>query len=470
MEEDYPSPLTKLRSALWIFALAFVVILSALNYSFFVDVLRVLADPAFLRGFGNLLLISVMASMIGGGLGVAVGKLVELADWLSRSTIRLLRLGMWLPFFVFWALPIWRPGTGKYSGVVVWLTTITLGVIAAGPTVLLASCYFHLSSRVLLKVEGRRLQLRMAPAVFLLALFISLLWQLFFPSIWPWKWLITGSISAASSAAVILVMAIVILTNLLSEWSFDRGQDAPTLIFMSGLHRRDSRSLAGALLVLVLALFLWQLSAPILKSFLSIEPPLAVGRAVHRLLVAGTEALHESRPTIWPDIRLSPQEIAGGLVLAGVTGIFAATAFKRSQGLVSLTYVTPVVLASQIILWVGIGIWQKILTIAFFSFFPFAQALWSYRNFTLPSRLLGAIDETLPYAFVGMVFSEAYAATGGLGFVILVAAAKGYIAEAIATALITFGLLAIISCLLRFVVKRLSFSEAEIKDVAPTAV
>ena len=81
--------------------------------------------------------------------------------------------------------------------------------------------------------------------------------------------------------------------------------------------------------------------------------------------------------------------------------------------------------------------------------------MWSYTNLGLVGRLLLAVDEALPYAFLSMFFAEAYAATAGLGFLILVTRATGFIAGALAIALITFGLLVFISSMLRFAVKRL---------------
>ena len=131
--------------------------------------------------------------------------------------------------------------------------------------------------------------------------------------------------------------------------------------------------------------------------------------------------------TIWPDIRLSLLEITGGIVVSGligfliVEGLFKKKFSNRIRALLCLTAVAPVVLASQIMFWVGIGIWQKILTITCFMCFPFMQALSSYRNLTLLNRLLTALDEAMPYAFVGMVFAEAMAATAGLGFLMIIA-------------------------------------------------
>jgi hypothetical protein len=111
----------------------------------------------------------------------------------------------------------------------------------------------------------------------------------------------------------------------------------------------------------------------------------------------------------------------------------------------------------------------KLLMICGIVVFPAARALWSYTNFPLASRLLIAVDEALPYAFLGMVFGELYASTAGLGFLIVVARAQLFIAEAMGTALITFGLLVFISSMLRFAVKRLAVMKPQENVVEITA-
>ena len=76
-----------------------------------------------------------------------------------------------------------------------------------------------------------------------------------------------------------------------------------------------------------------------------------------------------------------------------------------------------------------------------------------------------AIDDALPYAFLGMVFAEGYAATAGLGFLILVTGAQRFMAEEMATAIITFGLLVLISTMLRLIARRLVIVKPEEKVV-----
>jgi len=179
----------KLRTGLQSGAFAFITIIALFNYGFFVEALRVVGNRAFLSEFGTFLIITILVSVIGGGLGVALGKLFELNDCFSRSSIRILHVGRWLPFFVFWALPIWRASNTKNDlPIVTWLSTITVGIIAAGPTVLLGACYYYLSSRALLKIGNRRISFQVARSVFLLALLICLLFMLFFEKGWPWRW------------------------------------------------------------------------------------------------------------------------------------------------------------------------------------------------------------------------------------------------------------------------------------------
>lgn len=39
---------------------------------------------------------------VGGNNGIALGKLIQRSRWLTGSTVRLMRVGMWLPCFLLW--------------------------------------------------------------------------------------------------------------------------------------------------------------------------------------------------------------------------------------------------------------------------------------------------------------------------------------------------------------------------------
>jgi hypothetical protein len=63
----------------------------------------------------------------------------------------------------------------------------------------------------------------------------------------------------------------------------------------------------------------------------------------------------------------------------------------------------------------GFVFWQKVLAVGCLTFFPFVQALWGLCKHPWPYRVLLAVDDAFPIAFVTMLFAELMAATAGLG-------------------------------------------------------
>ncbi len=296
MEERNLWPSSQLRAALRAGVYSSICIFAVFNFGFFVEVLRVVGNRAFLGGFGTFLIITVLVSIICGGLGVVLGKLIELNEWLSHSTIRALRLGRWLPFFVFWALPIWQvTNTRNDLPIVLWLTTLTIGIIAAGPTVLLGACYYYLSHRTQLKFGTRCIRFQVARSVSLLALLICLLFLLFFDNGWPWHWYVDpATASINSAAAFILLLTLLSLLNLISQERLDRDLDPLSSILTNQFHFVDGRSLAGAILISIAGFLVWQLWNQTLQEALLIATPAEVTRATQELLVSG------SSPTLPP--------------------------------------------------------------------------------------------------------------------------------------------------------------------------
>jgi hypothetical protein len=99
MENRKLQPSNQLKTALRAGLYASIAILVIFNRSFFVEVLRAIGNRAFLGGFGTFLIIAVLVSILGGGAGLALGKLLELNNYLSRSSLQSLHVGRWLPFF-----------------------------------------------------------------------------------------------------------------------------------------------------------------------------------------------------------------------------------------------------------------------------------------------------------------------------------------------------------------------------------
>src|SRR5271169_212459 len=132
------------------------------------------------------------------------------------------------------------------------------------------------------------------------------------------------------------------------------------------------------------------LSARRFAGVLSILGGLALCELVSRFLVAN--ALFPAAPTqiivaiyslarsgeLWPHIWISTVEFVLGYVIASVLGIALGMAMAESeiakkalQPWISGLYATPTIaLAPLFILWLGIGIWSKVLVVVFLVLFP----------------------------------------------------------------------------------------------------
>ena len=166
---------------------------------------------------------------------------------------------------------------------------------------------------------------------------------------------------------------------------------------------------------------------------------------------------------------ISLLEISVGLVLSGVVALIAVRGLSsiaifraRAFQLLPLTYLIPIALPLFLIHFVGfIGSGQTTVGIASLSFFPMVQALWGLRDRPVLFRILLAVDEALPYAFVAMFFGEAMSSIVGWGFFSLGSRYSiGHIAEGIAAALLSAALLIILSFALRWTAKRIYFGSA----------
>jgi len=144
--------------------------------------------------------------------------------------------------------------------------------------------------------------------------------------------------------------------------------------------------------------------------------------------------------------------------------------------LLQLTHISAIVLWLIVfVVWLNwfeqnrsnfIYFWHKVIAVGCLTFFTLFQALWGFRDRPIFYRILLAIDDALPIAFVAMVFGEAYAATQGLGFLIVVASATQQSDRAIAGCLVTFALMVGLSFVLRWTARKL-YSSAEVPQVIP---
>lgn len=178
-----------------------------------------------------------------------------------------------------------------------------------------------------------------------------------------------------------------------------------------------------------------------------LSSPSAVAVAFYRLFFVTGE--------IWNDLRVSGLEYVLGFLLAVLVGIplgltagWYRTFYYAVEPFLSALNATPqVAFLPLIIVWVGIGLWSKIVVIFLLTVLPiaisalsavktvdtrllrvansFGSSEWQiFRNIILPSSvpfLLAGLRLAVGRAMIGIVVGELYAATAGVGFMINVA-------------------------------------------------
>ena len=186
---------------------------------------------------------------------------------------------------------------------------------------------------------------------------------------------------------------------------------------------------------------LWELiSRFLVDNALFLAAPSQIAVAIYNLAVTGE---------LWNHIEISAAEFALGYVIASVLGIALGLAMASSdtmkralQPWVSGLYATPTIaLAPLFILWLGIGIWSKVMVVIFLVLFPVAinteaglrttseRLIEMLRSFgatprqiffkvSLPSAvpfILAGLKLGIGRGLIGVVVAELFGSRAGLG-------------------------------------------------------
>jgi NitT/TauT family transport system permease protein len=206
------------------------------------------------------------------------------------------------------------------------------------------------------------------------------------------------------------------------------------------LERVRQNHLTGTVSV-VGGLLLWELvSRLFIANALFLAAPSQIVEAVYALTLTGEMGQH---------VAISAAEFAIGYVIASVIGIGigfvmanSARAKRAMQPWISGFYATPTIaLAPLFILWLGIGIWSKVLVVIFLVLFPVSinteaglrttseRLIEMLRSFgasprqiffkvSLPSALpfiLAGLKLGIGRGLIGVVVAELFGARAGLG-------------------------------------------------------
>jgi NitT/TauT family transport system permease protein len=216
-----------------------------------------------------------------------------------------------------------------------------------------------------------------------------------------------------------------------------QGEPAKSILLFDTLRRRY---LAGVLSV-VGGLVLWEVvSRYLIANALFLASPTQIAYAIYNLAVTGQ---------LWHHIAISAAEFALGYVIASIIGIgfglamaSSAAAKQALQPWISGLYATPTIaLAPLFILWLGIGIWSKVLVVIFLVLFPVTinteaglrttseRLIEMLRSFgatrrqifvkvSLPSAvpfILAGLKLGIGRGLIGVVVAELFGSRAGLG-------------------------------------------------------
>jgi ABC-type nitrate/sulfonate/bicarbonate transport system permease component len=395
-----------------------------------------LGDVQVLRGFARVFLRqTIFAAVAGGIIGIASAFLVLKSTRITAVVLSSLHPGMWLPFFILFA---------TYD-------PFTLSIAA----VAFCTAYYYLAGVFFLGLSSRELRTYVGREAMLQALFISLLSQLRWEG-WYWFDFAFPNELERGIGVSIIILLLLCLVN----WSF-RADFALTAARRAAIMDKEWnisswKTLVELPLFAVSLVLLWQMLG--LRSINVQSSPHGIIEAAYYLL---------GQNDIYRDIKASLLVVFGGLVLGFCIAVLALAVLSTTQGIarnvmftvLSALHILPIVLWLFLFFintWIPdfFGMGQKVILVGFLSFFTITQMLWGLRSHPLASRVLLAIDEALPIAFVAMLFSEMYAATKGIGFAMVVASAGNKTDKALAIFLITAALLAFISATFRSIAKR----------------
>jgi len=446
-------------------------LINPIRFSHPLGVLQTLADPSFLTGFFRAMLLQMaFISLSGGSIGMILGGLVSVSNWLALSVLRILRIGLWFPLLIFWAFPTWPPREGFWHEAFLWVLIVGL------TSVTLSAAYQYISFRLHLRLNWRAAMLQAARPIFLQAFFISLISQIWI-SPHGWNWFDLGGTNGVAVGYTALILLIIVLfsINFIFHYNFEEAARLRgTFVVMEVTYQRWS-SFFGAAFLVAVCTGLWQIYGNKLNRYSLVGSPVEILQAGYRLIISGT-GKEDLYGLVWIDTGVSLLEILFGLMVGAFTagfvyyGLYRNARFRASTlPLIPLTYVVPLVGSVFWLAWVGAfgGPLRTTIGIALITFFPLLQTLVGLKNQDPLCRIFMAVDEALPFAFVAMIFGEAVNTTVGLGFFILSARSDSLISEATAAALMAFGLLVLFSSTIRLIVKRFYFNPKKLTMESP---
>jgi len=403
----------------------------------------------FLKEFGSFVIHVLSLSLIGGFVGIVLGALILRCSWVKRPTIRFLRIGLWAPFIILFALTF----RSDYAVAGVYF----IGLIA----IALFACSCFLSMRDVCGLTWRESVKDGANEIILQAILFSLFSQFYLGVGWIWFVFQDERLGSFCAVLVLLLITLVVLHRVFQS-TFDYMAQRRGKILIGELSEMTVASVGGVIVFVLCCIILWQLASDLVGRYVSVSRPSDVLHTAFRLL--WKDAALTSR-AIWVDVVVSLAEISGGIVVGGVIAIIVFNGLTVNKTfrdlafpLLPLTQVVPIIVPMILPIFgitsLGHISLSSTLGVALVSFFPFVQSMWGLTGRSPLSQILISVDRALPFAFVTVLCGELFGSVAGLGFLMALARSESKYQDAMAVAVLTLTLLFGLSSALRFAARR----------------
>ena len=401
---------------------------------------------------GEMFLFAAVVTILGGAVGYLLVLVVDVINSASsRALTPFLRLGQWAPFFIVCALPKWP------------IQGIPLELIAGVATVSAFVLYELLIGRTSawhLRVSELP---KLARGAALYALLFSIYSQIFQSSGWMAE---MSHRPGATYGFVLTTCLIIFLFERAFGANFDDSAKQHGDASISFLEDLKPAYAVVAVILSVVGLGTWQIFAKFGERNLMLGSPVEVAVVGFSTLFQGSNntAVLIGRAWSIEDALISTLEILIGVIVAGGLSLIIYNmmikhdSFRRvmSQLLIT-TYLAPLIGVLGFSHWVGRDweFWLTILVVASVTFYPFLKSMWGCASTPIQLRILIASVESLPFAFVGMMIGESWAASKGIAFFTILSRSARRINEAMAVSLLSFTLFVVFSVFLWVISKSL---------------
>ena len=380
-------------------------------------------------------------AVIGGGTGIVLGAVIHSHPEISRAITNVMRIGMWIPVFLLWFIPVTRDGNLWLHWVLPSIAIITIS------SVITATLRDYLIRSSLLGLS-RRDVLRWALKTALVQTVVVCVFSQPMMSGAGWHWYYGSSRALLST---ILVGITLFIIEYVPPSNFDVGSSISAKRLLAELGHDTFLWIMKAGIALLCLLCIWQLLA-MTRMHAVISSPLDVYSSLSTLLAARG----------WTDLYVSTGEMFSGMLVGVALAMVVNEIFKILPipkdilfAGVPLLFLTPLMALTILSTWFfQQGPWPKIAAVALLCLFPMLEVFWGTGRYPTGFRILMGLDQALPFAFLALLFSESMAATQGLGFLLVDASrvSRGR-SEGLAVVLVITFLLTVYSCVLRFIAK-----------------